>query len=138
MTETKEKLTPEQLKAELAQFYGTENYYRHQRGIILTDGAKYLAEAAGAYWLMDVIWSYQGKMKSEDFQTWELKKYDPKLSGQVRPVAAITCTDGNDKVLAFQEIFYTDFPLDQIQLYAAAHYDPNGRRELVIMLPSEY
>ena len=38
----------------LSQFTGSEHWYRHGlvRHIIFTDGAKYVADAAGAYWLL--------------------------------------------------------------------------------------
>jgi hypothetical protein len=40
----------------LSQFSGTENWYRHWTGrILFTDGAKYVADAAGAHWLLDEI-----------------------------------------------------------------------------------
>ena len=38
--------------AQLALFTGTERYYRITRRCLLTDVTKYLADAAGAYWLM--------------------------------------------------------------------------------------
>ena len=43
--------------ADLRQFTGTEQWYRHglARNILFTDGAKYLADEAGAYWLLDEI-----------------------------------------------------------------------------------
>ena len=38
------------LEADLAQFYGTDNWWRHWTGrITYTDGVKFLAEKAGAY-----------------------------------------------------------------------------------------
>ena len=42
---------------DLSQFTGTENWYRHNLNtdILYTDGAKYVAETAGAYWLLDEI-----------------------------------------------------------------------------------
>ena len=43
---------------QLAHFIGTEHYYRLTPSAVLTDGTKYLAEAAGAFWLMDAIASY--------------------------------------------------------------------------------
>ncbi len=45
-------------QAELAQFTGTEQYYKHLGGLVYTDGVKYLAEKAGSYWLLDIIASY--------------------------------------------------------------------------------
>ena len=42
---------------EFAQFTGTEQRYRHaiNRNVLFTDGAKYVAERAAAYWLLDEI-----------------------------------------------------------------------------------
>jgi hypothetical protein len=47
------KLTRE----DLPQFTGSENWYRHpiNRKVTFTDGAKYVADMAGAYWLLDEI-----------------------------------------------------------------------------------
>ena len=43
--------------ADLRQFTGTEQWYRHGtvRDVLFTDGAKYVADQAGAYWLLDEI-----------------------------------------------------------------------------------
>ena len=42
---------------ELRQFTGSEHWYRHGlvRTVVFTDGAKYVADAGGAYWLLDEI-----------------------------------------------------------------------------------
>ncbi|MCB8789014.1 DUF6876 family protein [Planktothrix agardhii] len=45
-------LTAEQLKTELSQFNGTENYYKHSLGFSYTDGINFLAENAECYWLL--------------------------------------------------------------------------------------
>jgi hypothetical protein len=44
-------------KTDLAQFTGTENWYRHAlvRKVLYTDGVQYVAEHGGAYWLLDEI-----------------------------------------------------------------------------------
>jgi hypothetical protein len=41
----------------LRQFTGSENWYRHgiNRNVLFTDGAKYVADEGGAYWLLDAI-----------------------------------------------------------------------------------
>ena len=44
--------------SQLSLFTGTEHYYRINRKCLLTDGTKYLAEGAGAFWLMDAAASY--------------------------------------------------------------------------------
>src|ERR1700730_19460001 len=44
-------------KSELAQFTGSDNWYRHtiNRNALYTDGAQHVAEHGGAYWLLDEI-----------------------------------------------------------------------------------
>jgi hypothetical protein len=44
-------------QATLRQFTGSENFYRHaiNREAHYTDGAKYVANQAGAYWLLEEI-----------------------------------------------------------------------------------
>ena len=41
----------------MSQFHGSEHWYRHAlvSGITYTDGAKYVADAAEAHWLLDEI-----------------------------------------------------------------------------------
>jgi hypothetical protein len=50
---TKNTLTQDALH----QFTGTEHWYRRPlaRAVTYTDGAKYVAEQGGAYWLLDII-----------------------------------------------------------------------------------
>ena len=64
--------------AALAQFTGTENWYRHaiNRKVLFTDGAKYVADQAAAYWLLDeiaLIQPYNSRIAAESFQVWKLK-----------------------------------------------------------------
>ena len=44
-------------KSDLMQFTGSETWYRHgiNRKVLYTDGAQYVAEHGGAYWLLDEI-----------------------------------------------------------------------------------
>jgi hypothetical protein len=44
---------PEQITAALKQFIGSGIIYQHWLGIRFTEGVKYLADAAEAYWLID-------------------------------------------------------------------------------------
>jgi hypothetical protein len=63
--------------AELNGFYGSENLYRHPlcRSLTYTDGVRYLAEGAGAFWLIDLIASHQidPRISVEPFQCWRLR-----------------------------------------------------------------
>jgi hypothetical protein len=111
----------------LRQFTGSENWYRHgiNRNVLFTDGAKYVADEAGAYWLLDSIaiaQRYEKSVSAEEFQVWELKVNSDRT-------ANLVCGDGNDNVVYTQHIPFTDFPLDQITLWFSNN---------TIFLPSEY
>lgn len=110
----------------LAQFTGTVHYYRLHRRCLLTDGAKYLADTAGAYWLMDAAYSHLESLGTEDgFVLIRLV-----VSGCR---AVLTLEDGNGHVRARQHIPYTDFPVEQQVVFAC--WDG---QYWVLMLPSEY
>lgn len=108
-------------ESDLNQFTGTENYYRHWTGRgIFTDGVQYLAEQAGAYWLIDAVFSYR---RREPFQVWTLRKNDDNS-------AVLTMQeDSGEPAKVRQTIPFTDFPLDHIKLYLI---------DSVLLLPSEY
>ena len=55
-------LTPEQLREQLATFTGSELFYVHplNRKVVYTEGVRFLAQAAGAFWLIDAMASYFG------------------------------------------------------------------------------
>ncbi len=114
------------LNSDLSKFTGTEHWYRHclVRNVLYTDGARHVAEAGGAYWLLDGIAFGQSnpKVKVEEFQLWRLK---------VKPnrTAVLACEDGNGREVFTKRIAYTDFPLDELVLYFTGK---------VILLPSEY
>lgn len=114
------------LLADLQQFTGTAHYYRIDKRTLLTDGAYYLCEHAGAYWLMTLFSSHLIELKSDDWFA--------VLKLSVNGVAAIVrIEDGNDNLLATQEIEFTDFPLPSITLYGCLDGE-----QWVLMLPSEY
>jgi hypothetical protein len=92
----------------LAQFTGTEQWYRHSinRTVLYTDGAQYVAEHGGAYCLLDeiaLIQPHDKKVAAEEFQVWTLTVHSDKT-------ATLTCGDGNGNVVFSKEIEYTDFP----------------------------
>lgn len=120
-------MNAENLLNTLPQFTGTIKYYRWS-GLfpkcLLTDGTKYLAENAECFWLMDVIASHLRKY-GDTFGVARLVK--------TGDTATFFLEDGNDHVIAKQEIEYTDFPLPSIVLYVT--WDTMN---WTIMLPSEY
>lgn len=118
-----------------SQFYGTEAYHKVSHlPYVLTDGAKYIADKAGAYWLMDAIASHVLITPA----IWESQFAVATLDVDRKDnTATLTIDDGDGRVLARQEIEYTDYPEDQRQLYLC--YQPGGTEfDWVLMLPSEY
>ena len=112
--------------AALAQFTGSENWYRHSlnRNILYTDGAKYVADNGGACWLLDIIATMQleRKIAAIPFQVW-------KLALTTGPAATLICENGNDNEVYRQHIAFTDYPPPGIELW----FQNN-----TIFLPSEY
>lgn len=123
-------LSPAELSANLAQFIGTERYYRTHPNLLATDGVKYLADEAGAYWLLDLIWSVLPKI-NDDFAVLELHRKEGASE------AIVTIHDGRDPQTTYhrQPIPYTDFPLASVKLYLQ---DAGNEAEWVVMLIGEY
>lgn len=117
------------LQEELKQFIGgTQNWYRHSlnRKSRYTDGVKYLAEKAGAYWLVDDIcaaYQLDEKVKAVRFQVWKLKVDLEKST------AVLRVEDGNDNCVASYSITFTDFPLAEMTLWFTDN---------TLLLPCEY
>lgn len=121
-------MNPQDLTDALANFTGTETYTRLYPKILLTDGAVFLAENAGCFWLMDVFASHlltAIDADREPFTVLNLTKSNDS--------ARVVIDDGNGLVLAEQDIEYTDFPLQSIKLYGCWCDE-----YWVLMLPSEY
>lgn len=114
-------------KETLRRFTGTEYWYRHGllRNVLYTDGAKYVAENAGAYWLLDEIAFSQmvKRVVAEEFQLWKLRVNSQDQAAQ------LVCEDGNGNIVFRKLIPYTDFPLEEISFYFIDN---------TILLPSEY
>jgi hypothetical protein len=102
---------------------GTDQWYRHGlvRAVVYTAGAQYVAETAGAYWLLDMI-ATEGTMtalRNEPFQVWRLDVAS----------LTITVTDGNERILHTKKLDFTDFPEPGIELWFTDN---------TILLPTEY
>jgi uncharacterized protein DUF6876 len=112
----------------MAQFTGSTRWYRHGLvpAITFTDGAKYVADTAGAYWLLDEIafaQRFEGKVAAEPFQVWKLAVNPGDDS------ATLVCEDGNDNVVFAKAIEFTDFPKEGVTLWFANN---------VIYLPGDH
>lgn len=99
----------------------TDHYYKHMKSIVYTDGVRALCAKFKCYWFLDIIVSYQGTLKDEEFQVWKLERTDSN--------ALVTCGDGNGNIFVGQKIEYTDFEAD-----TATFWLENN----VILLPSEH
>jgi len=115
---------------ELNNFSGTERYYRITPDTVITDGAKFVADKGGAYWLMTAIASYLPEFTNKE--TFIVANLTVTRTATAC-TALLKLDDGNDNVLAEQFIEYTDFKLDEFKLYACYNGDV-----WVIMLPKEY
>ncbi len=112
---------------DLQRFTGTTAYYHYPFApdVKFTDGARYVAETAGAHWLLaDIMFAQDNskKLAAETFQLWALK-VSPDQS-------AVLQSFGRDGTLLYERPYdHTSFPLPLIRLY----FQNN-----VIFLPSEY
>lgn len=111
------------LELDLDQFHGTEHYYKHFTGLLYTDGILYLIGKTACYWFIDIIASYQYKLKDVHFQIWKLKVNEDNS-------ALVTMKEDSGKpVVISQEVLYTDFVLGEIEVYCIDN---------VVLLKSEY
>jgi hypothetical protein len=120
-------MEPAELRSALAMFTGSDDFYRHANtDFSYTDGVRFLAEQAGAYWLLDSISSWQKRARKDrmlrDFQIWELRV------DLVKKTGFLVCLRDSDDEAFRERIPFTDFPLDSIRLYLENN---------VLMLPGE-
>jgi hypothetical protein len=109
-----------------SHFTGTKHYYRMNRRCLITDGAKYLADEAGAYWLLDAAAPYLLELGTSD---WFVLVRLVVTESQ----AVLSLEDGNGGVRASQQIPFIDFPLSE-QAYSTC----SDGNHWVLLLLSEY
>ena len=114
------------LRAELRQFTGSEEFYRHFTNVIIyTEGVKFLAQRARLYWLIDLIASLQPRALRDralrEFQLWELRIANGK--------AALVCLRDSDDEAFRVPLKFADSALDYVRLYLEGG---------TLMLPSEH
>lgn len=119
------------LEQDLENFTGSEHLFYHRlfRNFYYTEGVQFLAQEAGAYWLIDLIAGYQKDKRLQE--NWEELQYFQlwKLTVNENATTTLVCEDGNNNVVLSQTLEFTDFPLPQIKLFCESH---------VLLLPSEH
>jgi len=121
----------------ISQCYGSDRpYIKHSlsKRLVFTDSVRVIREMADCFWLVDVVASYQSKLMQQPFQVWKFN-CNTKLH-----LGTVTCEDGNGNELVRQEIEYTDFPLDELTLWAELGgygSEENWTEAMVLMVPSE-
>lgn len=117
-----------ELSALIAQFTGTEHHYYNPlfSKYRYTDGVKFVAEQAEAYWLIDAIFSHQvaaAQAIGSEFQVWRLVVFQD-------ATAKLTCrADSDEPAVVSQRIPFTDFPPGEWYFWLE-----NG----VLLLPNEH
>jgi len=101
-----------EIEAQLRQFTASENFHSHL-GFSYTDGVKFLADEAGAYWLLDAIAARQKKARHDPvlrkFQIWKLTVANKR--------GVLACLRRPEDEVFREEIPFTGFPLAEITLH---------------------
>ena len=114
------------LKEDLKQFYGTEYYYEITPNVLITDGVKYFADKAEAYWLITDIAlnsTMHEKLKPDEFIA--VKTENHEIKG-----ITVRYEDGNYNLLL--EEYYPNSELPDDGKYTI------WMEGNVILLPSEH
>lgn len=114
----------QELKAALANYYGSENIYCSalNRRMTYTEGAQAFAKCAGAYWFINIVATELFALQvKEGFLSIVLHVEGTK--------AKITADDGNGNALFTKSIDYTDCPEGEWEFFFTGN---------MLMLPSEY
>lgn len=124
---------------------GADHWCRHpmMRRFLYTSGVEFMAEQAGAYWLIDVVMSYQPELAKHPMccshQFWRLVPTPEKGEGS----AVVECIpDLGLPPVVSQWIEYTDFPFEDgkpfEELWVEAGCDEDGKRNVCLLLRAEH
>lgn len=115
---------------------GDQIFINRSTKIQYTEGVREIAIKSESYWFLDIIASYQNKLKNEAFQVWKLEREysytlinDTKVVGDRKNCFNVVCEDGNNRVLIEQHLLFSDFPFDEYTVWSI---------EGIILLPVEY
>jgi hypothetical protein len=118
--------TPEVIQSSLQEFHGSETYHPClNRNFVMSEGVKYLTEAAECDWLIDLLPGYMGRF-GKQFTTVDLRK--------TNKLWRLTLTDPDGKVRVSESVDYCTFPLPEITLYVDWF---EGFHKWIVFLPAE-
>lgn len=116
--------------------WGDKKFYNENTNIHYTESVRDIAVQTESYWFLDIIASYQLKLKKELFQVWKLEREfsyievnDIKIIQQKSDSFNIICEDGDSNIFVKQKIPFSDFSFD---VYTVWYVNS------LLMLPSEY
>ncbi|RZM77792.1 DUF6876 family protein [Leptolyngbya iicbica] len=116
---TTEYEKPTLKEEDLGHFRGTSQYYRYPVPwvpFLYTDGVQYVVSKGDAYWILDLIGSWQGEKEVkgdsmlQQIQFWTLTVNEDRT-------AEMKCERDSGDVAVVQKIKLTDFPLPRIRFY---------------------
>lgn len=114
---------------QLHGFTGTEEWHKYLYGLLLTDGAKALADKFECWWFLDIVASYQPQLRKKglEYQYWTLQRHEGKETATVTCWSMANTTNPKYRVLK-QEIAFTTFEPDFAQIWL---------KNDVLLLPTE-
>lgn len=121
---------------ELPQFIGTEHYYRIAPNAVLTDGMHYLADKAGAFWLVTDVALLGLDKTGQTFDGFAVVRLG--LSDKYPEDGfKLEIGDGNGRFKTLEDRSLTDFPRALMPFEFFAQWG-GARLGWVMMLKSEY
>ena len=113
----------DELREGLRQFSGTEHWYKMPFSkATYTDGVKYFAETAGAYWFLDIVATELAPMQRKE-------EFIHIILSVANNEALIRAGDGNENNFWSRKISFTDCPEGDWHFYLTNN---------VLLLPGEY
>lgn len=90
---------------------GSDSVYKHNFGVLITEGIKYLADKYECYWLLDLICIHSRDIKdTEEFQVWILKR----VTGSY---FKLSVEDGNKNVIKVIDIPICLFEENEVHVW---------------------
>lgn len=134
--------TASELKAVMAPYLGgSEERYRHwaNRRFIYSEGMKAMAEAAGAYWLLDKLATQYAPIYAKAWQDGKASTGIVRLSVSAQNHGSLMLSLADGEPPAADEVLpYTDFPEGDWTFYLGTDELPDGSFITTAILPEEY